>query len=156
MSELEIRRVGPTSTLYASPRFSTVMTRLAPGHMLVTLHGYNDGSTSAAYYRDLDVELERAGFLHIYLDTREQRGISAEEREATVAWSNRVGDRYRGGHVLFSNRLIELAVAIVNMVLGGKVKTYSRLDAFEAAIRANVPGFDGLPTFDDVSYRKTG
>lgn len=139
--------LSKTSTLIAGARGSVVITNLHPGHVLLTLYGYNDGEFADAYYEALDAVVAKDGFIVIYMDSREQKGISAEERERATHWSRALGDKYRGGHLLFRSRLLEMAVALSNLVLGGKVKSYSDVIAFERVISRNVPGFFRLPDF---------
>jgi hypothetical protein len=142
--------LSETSTFFADDRFAMVITILAPGHVLFTLYGYNDGKIADEYYKILDDQVAKAGFVHVYMDAREQSGVTSEERDRTARWTKALGAKYRGGHLLFRSRLLELAVAIVNLFTGGVVSSYSNVDAFEAAIRREIPGFKKLPVFENV------
>jgi hypothetical protein len=142
--------LSENSTLYAATRGSVVVTQLAPGHVLLTLFGYNDGELAPAYYGALNAVVAAAGFLVVYMDSREQTGISSSERDRATVWTKELGSKYRAGHLLFRSRLLELAVAIANLALGGVVRTYSKVEAFEKAIAAAVPGFKSLPDFKSI------
>lgn len=145
---MEHAALSKDSTLYVGARLSMVITILKPGHVLITLAGYNDGELGETYLKVLDQQIAETGFLYCYMDTREQTGISAEERDRLARWAQQQGEKYRAGHLLFKSRLLELAVALVNLVTRGSVKTYSNVEAFEEAIRREVPGFIKLPAFD--------
>jgi hypothetical protein len=139
------------STLYAGARGSVVITSLCPGHVLLTLFGYNDGEFADEYYEAMNAMVARDGFIVVYMDSREQTGISVPERERATRWSKDLGPRYHGGHLLFRSQLLKMAVALANLVLGGKVKSYSSVDAFEHVISRNVPGFLRLPDFKSAA-----
>src|SRR5262245_2051394 len=46
------------STLHKGSRGAVVVTRLAPGHILLTLYGYNDGEIAAPYYAAMEAEMD--------------------------------------------------------------------------------------------------
>jgi hypothetical protein len=145
---MEKSQLSKDSTLYVGAKLSMVITILKPGHVLISLYGYNDGELGDAYLAVLDEQIRKNGFICVYMDAREQTGIATEERERLAAWTRATGDKYRAGHLLFKSKLIELAVAVVNLLTGGSVRSYSKLDAFEDAIRSEVPGFSKLPVLN--------
>ncbi len=145
---MEQSQLSKDSTLYVGKRLTMVITILKPGHVLISLFGYNDGELGGAYLAVVDEQIKQNGFICVYMDAREQTGIAAEERERLASWTRATGDKYRAGHLLFKSKLIELAVAMVNLITGGHVKSYSNLEAFEQAIRSEVPGFTKLPVLN--------
>lgn len=136
------------STLYSGARGSCVVTILAPGHVLLTLYGYNDGEVASHYYAAMEAEMHSAGFLVLFMDSREQSGISPEERERASEWTKKwQGKKYRSGHLLFKSRLLEMALAVVRLMTGHVLIGYSRTEEFEEVIARAVPGFSRLPSF---------
>ena len=145
---MEKSQLSKDSTLYVGARLSMVITVLKPGHVLISLFGYNDGELGDAYLAVLDEQIKENGFICVYMDAREQTGIATEERERLASWTKATGDKYRAGHLLFKSKIIELAVAVVNLLTGGSVRSYSKLELFEEAIRSEVPGFSRLPVLN--------
>lgn len=136
------------STLYSGARGSVVITRLAPGHILVTLYGYNDGELGSTYIAALENEMDSAGSLVVYMDSREQTGISSAERDRLSEWTKKhMETRYRAGHLLFRSRLLEMALAVARLVTGHALYGYSDTKEFEEIIAREVPGFLRLPSF---------
>ncbi len=140
ISEKTIKLTGERGTVY--------VTRVAAGCMLVTTVGYDDGQAGAQYFAALDEEIARAGFAHVFIDSRAQTGVSPEARDACATWVQNHGVKIRSNHLLFRSKLLELAVAVVNLMTRGPTKAHSNVAAFERLIREVAPTFEGLPTFE--------
>jgi hypothetical protein len=96
----------------------------------------------------MEAEMDAAGFLVLYMDSREQTGISPEERDRASMWTREhQGARYRAGHLLFRSRLLEMALAVARLMTGHALFGYTKTEELEAVIRREVPGFAHLPSF---------
>ena len=52
--------------------------------------------------------------------------------------------------MLVRTRLMDMAISVLGMLIGGGIKTYSDEAGFEAAIARAVPNFRQLPKFADL------
>ncbi len=48
------------------------------------------------------------------------------------------------------SRMMDMAISVLGMLVGGGIKAYSDLASFERAIAENVPGFRRLPEYKDL------
>jgi len=149
--------LSPESTRYAEGKGSMVLTNLAPGYILVTSYGYNDGLTGGISCGEIDRIIASNGWVVVFMDSRDVTGIDGKERDRLGKWVKSHGEKYRMGHVLFRSKIIDLAVALVSLMTGGKVKSYSNVKDFERVIASHVPGFKGLPDLGAAGPRsRTG
>jgi hypothetical protein len=75
------------STLWEGKRCSVIITKLRPGNLLITLYGYNDGEIGDPVYAAMNAEIDEVGYVNVFMDTREQIGIAAKERERAITWA---------------------------------------------------------------------
>jgi len=138
------------STLCVGAKGSSVATRLRPGYLLITVFGRDEGDLSDFDLEMIEKEIASAGFCVAFADAHRTSGASAVARERVSSWIRTHRSEMRGIHVLFGSKLVEMSVALINLVTGGVIRTYSDVGEFERAIASDVPGFRHLPSFESV------
>jgi predicted trehalose synthase len=123
---------------------------LKPGFVLVTAYGEalteRDLRAEQGMTAELDGELERAGQLTVFADLRESPSLPAKSRDMIAKWMRRHQARLNPSHVLVRSKIMEMAMSIVAMLVGGgMVKVYSKADVFLAAVRKAAPKLSELP-----------
>ena len=123
---------------------------LKPGFVLVTAHGEalteRDGRAEQAMTAELDRELERAGQLTVFADLRESPHMPAKSRDMVAKWMRRHQARLNTSHVLVHSKIMEMAMSMVAMLVGGgMVKVYSNADVFMKVVRKAAPKLSELP-----------
>ena len=124
---------------------------LKPAFMLMVAKGGSSGPEDAAaevlLLREFEIELERSGMLTVFADLRESTLIGGETRDNTVAWMKKYQGRFNASHVLVRSKLIEMAMAVLGMLVGGGIiKTYSRPQVFLDLLKKIAPKVTKLPT----------
>jgi hypothetical protein len=148
MSSVVSQVLSDNSTRYIGAKGSAVLTRLKPGAVLMTAVGWDDGSLGDRFLEALDEEIAKTGSVVAFVDSRATRGVTSEVRERVGRWTKEHRPQFRACHLLFSSKLVEMTVAVVNLMTGGFFRTYSDVATFERAIARDVPGFVHLPVFD--------
>jgi hypothetical protein len=96
---------------------------------------------------ELDRELERAGQLTVFADLRESPRMPAKSRDLIAKWVRRHQVRLNTSHVLVHSKLMEVAMSVVAMLVGGgMIKVYSKADVFLALVRKTAPKLNELPS----------
>jgi hypothetical protein len=127
---------------------------LKPGVVLLTAQGEalteRDVRAEQGITAELDRELERASQLTVFADLRESPRMPAKTRHMMAQWMRRHQARLNTSHVLVHSKLMELAMSVVAMLVGGgMIKVYSKADAFLAAVRKAAPKLSELPKIPD-------
>lgn len=148
-----IRQVQPGGVvLLVGTRIRFRIAVLCPGFVLMTGGGSRSGSpedaqAELAMLKELDAELKRSGSLTVFADLREMPRMSAQSREVATTWLRDNRANIKASHVLVRSKLVEMAMAIVAMVVGGGIlKLYSRPDTFLDLVRTAAPTLVALPT----------
>lgn len=147
-----MRRVeADGASLFFGTRVRFRVATLKPGFVLLTCHGgavsEEDALAEVAMMTELDRELERAGTLTVFADLRDTSRMAAASRELAANWMRRHQARINGSHVLVRSKIMEMAMSIVAMLVGGgMVKIYSKPDAFLALVRKVAPKMTELPS----------
>ncbi|MEO7037738.1 MAG: hypothetical protein ABI548_27475 [Polyangiaceae bacterium] len=141
------------AVVFVGPRLAFRVAALRAGVVLVTARGSADtpGDTVAelAMHAELDRELERAGSLTVFADVRESSRMPAASRELTAKWLKRHQARVHPCHVLVRSKLMEMAVSILTMLVGGgMLKLHSKPDTFLEAMRKAGVKLAALPTIE--------
>ncbi len=138
------------SLCFRTTKFTQVVTRLAQGRMLVTGIGYNDGRCAPLITAEMARAIPKSGKLFAFVNLSAQSGQASIAREWWADWvkANRV--QLEPTHMLVRSRMMDMAISVLGMLLGGGIKTYSEQAPFEAAIAEVVPGFQHLPAFKDL------
>jgi hypothetical protein len=127
---------------------------LSSGVLLLTGSGSRsssaeDGRAELALLKELDSELKRAGTLTVFADLREMPRMSAQSRDLAATWMRENRANIKASHVLVRSKLVEMALSIVGMLVGGGIlKLYSRPDAFLDLVREAAPKVTALPTME--------
>src|SRR4051812_47420536 len=151
----EIRRVQPDGALLLYG--SNLRIRLAvlkPGVVLASAQGEvvdaEDARVEAEVLLEFDRELERAGSLTVFADLRESPQMPAASRKRIAHWMRRHQTRLLPSHVLVRSKLIELALAMLAMLVGGGLfKIHTKPQAFLALVRKAAPKLSALPMVPD-------
>jgi hypothetical protein len=124
------------------------ITRLKLGVLLVSQVGQNDDIV-LALFDELETELGRAGTLMVFADARVQKRMSPAVRDAAVKWGQKHRAQVGGSVILVSSKLMDMALSILAMLLGGgMMKVVSNEAEFERLIREKAPDFRGLPRLE--------
>ena len=134
------------TTVHHEAKGTVVITRLRPGVLLSIMSGYDDGALTHHNLAAMQEEIDRAGYVCVFADARNLLNAAAPAREKAAAWMKEHRSQFRGLHLLFNSKLIEMGVALVNFVLNGGITSYSNATLFEAAIAREVPGFTHMTT----------
>ncbi|HEY3669106.1 MAG TPA: hypothetical protein VGL19_24075 [Polyangiaceae bacterium] len=148
------REQADGSIVFRGTALNIRLATLKPGFVLATAQGEaltaRDGLVEQAITAELDRELERAGQLTIFLDLRESGRMPAKSRNMIAQWIRRHQARLNTSHVLVHSKLMELAMSVVAMLVGGGlIKIHSKADAFLAVVRKAAPKLSELPKVPD-------
>jgi len=138
------------SLCFRTSKFTQVVTPLAPGRMLVTGIGYNDGRCAPLITEEMTRALRRDGKLIAFVNLSAQTGQASEAREWWAEWAKAHRGQLEHTHILVRNRMMDMAISVLGMLVGGGIKAHSEPASFEAAITAAVPGFRQLPKYADL------
>jgi hypothetical protein len=148
----EIRFVQPDgAVLVAGTGIRFRIQVLKPGFVLLTGSGArassaDDALAELAMLKELDAELQRSGELTVFADLRETSRMAAHSRDVATDWMRDNRGKLKASHVLVRSKLLEMALAIVAMVVGGGIlKLYSRPRAFLEVVREVEPNLLELP-----------
>jgi hypothetical protein len=131
-----------------------VVTRLAPGSLLTTHVGYDDGEHHADMLELLEAEIRAEGRSYFWVNAYDQRGFAGDQREFAAQWLKRNRPSLNGVGVLFKSRAMDMALSLLSMLSRqhGFIQFYSKIAEFEDAIAKVTPGFRRLPKLPpDVS-----
>ncbi len=117
---------------------------LKPGFVLITALGEalteRDMRAEQGMIAELDRELEQAGQLTVFADLRESPRMPAASRDLIANWLRRHQVRLNTSHVLVHSKIMEIAMSVVAMLVGGgMVKVYSKADVFLGLVRKAAP-----------------
>jgi hypothetical protein len=146
------RQVQPDGTvLIAGPSIRFRVQVLKPGFLLLTAAGGRssnraDAQAEQIMLKELDRELKSAGALTVFADLRKTLRMSSESRDVASSWMRENRERLKGSHVLVGSKLLEMALSIVGMLVGGGIlKVYSQPRAFLDLVREVAPELLELP-----------
>ena len=146
-----IRRAQPDgSVLFCGSHLQIRVAVLKPGIVLATANGEaidrHDALAEAAMLEELDRELERAGSLTLFADLRQSARMPAASREKIARWARRHQSRLLLSHMLVRSSLIEMALSIITMLVGGGLfKVHTNSEKFLALVKASAPKLQELP-----------
>lgn len=147
----QIRRVQTDgSVLFCGSNLRVRVATLKPGVVLVSAHGEviddEDVKAEAAMLAEFDQELERAGTFTMFADLRESPRMPAASREKIAKWTRRHQARLLPSHVLARSKLLEMALSIITMLVGGGLfKVHSNPQTFLALVKKVAPKLNELP-----------
>ncbi len=107
----------------------------APGVLLFRLKGRMSADLVPHFERTVAPHVERGQQLDLFFDTREMKSYHPEFRERMTAWHEALKPNTRTANVYVGSKFIAMAIAIVNMMTGGILKTYSDFPTFDLALR---------------------
>jgi hypothetical protein len=148
----EARRLqADGAVLFLGPNLRLRVAVLKPGVVLVSARGEvvgaQDASVEAAVLAELELELERAGTLTLFADLRQSPRLPAASREKLAQWARRHEGRLLPSHILVQSKLIEMAVSLITMLVGGNVfETHATPQAFLARLNKIAPTLSTLPS----------
>jgi hypothetical protein len=121
------------------------VTRLKPGVVLLTQVGNDDDVTRASFV-EFEQEIVRSRRLTVFADVRGIRRMSPEVRDFSLSWGRRHRDDVRHATILVGSKVVDMAMSILAMLLGGGLITVvSDPLTFEELVRKKCPDFQGLP-----------
>ena len=136
--------IGYETTLYRGAKGTVEIARLGPGIVLSTMSGHDTGDLTPHNLAAFSNEIGQFGSLCVFIDARQLRGTATEAREAGTAFLKAHRGPVRAIHLLTNSKLIDMAVAVFNLVMGGPIRSHSDVNSFERAIAREVPGFTHL------------
>jgi hypothetical protein len=142
--------LGDGSLCFRTSKFTEVITWLAPALVLVTGIGYNDGRCTPLITQEMDRAIARGRKLTAFVDLSRQTGQASVAREWWVEWVKKNRPDLVCSHMFVRSRMMDMAISVLGMLVGGGVRGYSSSATFEAAIAEAVPGFRHLPAYADL------
>lgn len=145
------RQVQPDgAVLFCGTSLRVRLALLKPGCILITASGevidYKDVIAEDGALAELDAELERAGTLMLFADLRDSPRMPAKSREKVARWMRRHQARLLPSHALVGSKLLEMALSIITMLVGGGLlKVHSRPQAFLDLVKQTSPKTSALP-----------
>src|SRR5450432_346595 len=138
------------SLLFRGTNLRVRVAVLKPGVVLISAHGEvagtEDTSVETALFAELDQELERTGTLTLFADLRESPRMPAASREKIAHWTRRHQARLLPSHVLVRSKLIEMALSMITMMVGGGLfKVHTKPQPFLDLIKKVAPKLTELP-----------
>ena len=131
-----------------APGARALITRLAPGVLLLLQNGQNDEVT-LSLFGELTAEIRQAGSLTVFADARTTKRLAPEVRDKALAWAKEHRPHLRTTTVLVASKLMDMALSVLAMLIGGGlIKIVSTLPDFENRIRAHAPNFQRLPELE--------
>ena len=152
---VEIRRVQSDGALLLfGTNLRVRVAVLKAGVVLASAHGQvvdaEDSRVEAELLLEFDRELERAGSLTVFADLRESPHMPAASRKQIAAWTRRHQTRLLPSHVLVRSKLIEMALAMLTMLVGGGLfKIHTDAQDFLALVRKAAPKLSTLPAIPE-------
>src|SRR5690348_9066369 len=99
-----------------------------------------------AAFPEFEQEILQAGPLTVFADVRGIRRMSSEVRDFSLSWGRRHRDDIRNATILVGSKIVDMAMSILAMLLGGGlIKVVSDPAAFLELIRKVDPQFAALP-----------
>jgi hypothetical protein len=139
------------SLCFRTRKFTQIVTRLAPGALLVSGIGYNSGECAPLITAELTRVIATGAKLSPFVNLAEQTGQASAAREWWAEWVQQNRAQLGTAHILVRSRIMDMAISVLAMVVGGgMIKAHSNVAEFEAVIAAQVPGFRRLPLFPDL------
>jgi hypothetical protein len=126
-----------------------LITRLAPGCLLVTESGAQMPETRRAMIREIEAEIAASSPIpvNVFVDVRAGSRMDAAGREEWSSFGKRRQGQIDRVVVLVRSKLLEMAFSLISMFVGGGViHVVAGEDHLLAEIRRRVPTFKGLPT----------
>jgi hypothetical protein len=138
------------AVLFVAPNLRVRLAVLKSGFVLASAHGEvvgpEDASAETAVLAELERELERAGTLTLFADLRQSPRLPAASREKLAHWARRHQGRLLPSHVLVQSKLIEMAMSLITMLVGGRVfEIHTRPQSFLDLIKKVSPKLVELP-----------
>jgi hypothetical protein len=148
----EIRRAQPDgAVLFCGTNLRVRVVVLKPGVVLASAHGEvvdaEDASAETALLAEFERELERAGTLTLFADLRASPRMPAASREKIAQWTRRHQARILPSHILVRSKLIEMALSIITMLVGGGLfKIHTKPQTFLDLVKNVAPKLSELPS----------
>ena len=88
----------------------------------------------------------------VFADMRDSSTMAAQSREVASDWLRAHKQHIRASHILVRSKLIEMAMSVISMVVGGGLlHVYSRVPEFMQALHGAAPGLLDLPNIAHVA-----
>lgn len=148
----ELSTLQDGSLCFRSSKCTAILTLLGPSALLITSIGYDAGDSSPLLAAEINRLIAAQGKLNIFANLAIQTGQASVAREWWAEWAKQHRAHLRLSHILVRNRVTDMAISVLAMLIGGGViKSHASQASFEAAIAELVPGFRSLPTFPDLA-----
>lgn len=100
------------SILLTAARCSFAFKRLAPGRLLVTISGFDQGQFGTATLDEISAEFMRCCPVEVYVDAREAVGVAVEVSREWTTFFARNRDKLKRVTVLVNSKFVHLTVSI--------------------------------------------
>ncbi len=108
--------------------------RVTPGVVLTRMRGHATLEHFAPIKSAVDAELEGGGRPAVFHDWEAMTGYDSAVRVAMADWYRGVEDRVAEVHVLASNRMVAMGVAVVALAVGARIQSHASRASFERAL----------------------
>jgi hypothetical protein len=147
----ELSTLQDGSPCFRSSKYTAILTLLGPKLLLITSIGYDAGDSAPLMAAQISRFIAAKGKLNVFANLTTQTGQASVAREWWAEWAKLHRAHLGLSHILVRNRVTDMAISVLAMLIGGGViKSHASQASFEAAIAEQVPGFRSLPTFADL------
>src|SRR5262245_16638664 len=91
---------------YRGAKGTTIVTRLSPGYLLLTMAGRDEGDLAEANLAGCQDEIDRNGRVVVFADLRQLQSSGASAREKAEAWVKLHRSQLVAAHVLLKSKLM--------------------------------------------------
>jgi hypothetical protein len=123
---------------WTAGRSVLVARELAPNVLLMTMSGYHDDLNVPKQFADWFERRSIGVRMHMFWDTTETTGYKTECREALQRWQKDAGPKVASSTVLVRSKIMEMALSIANLLVGGLNKATRDRSKFESMLKAAV------------------
>jgi hypothetical protein len=139
--------LGNDHLVLRGKRMLIVATRAAPGVIIATHIGFDDGEVLDRYLEMVGQEIEMAGSIALFIDAGEQSGLAGDARDRAANWMKSAAKGATvSSDLLIKSKLLEMAMSILTMLTGNSknMKYHSDARSYEKALARKGPFLDRL------------
>jgi hypothetical protein len=116
------------------------------GVAMQTVIGHGHAAYGAPFVRQSDIVLGYKGRITYFSDFWEAATYDSALRISQSDWVNKNRAKYDAAHILLNSKLFSMAAAVVNLAVGGWLKSYTNRAEFEKlVVKQGLPAKRPMP-----------
>ena len=136
MVEREV--LGNKKFRYSFKKSVVELSQEAPRVVVARYQGRAHAEFVAPLARDLDALVDRKSLTEIFMDMAESEKYDSEFRSRWIDWLQEYMPWVKAVHILQRSSLVAVGIQIAALAVGEMVRSYTKREEFEAAIRKAV------------------